>query len=176
MVLSSFRIPSNYFILASYMVTSMLVLTTQNLSIEATPNETNAIRLNGPIISLQFSDDGSASWIVSGRWRVDLTYDINGIIPQSVKNLSASLTMISADGLVTKRYTLSDFKVDNISYDNQTHVSITNGTLKMVVGTQSIDSIRASLKLFERNMITITLDPSKTKDYFGDTPIYGVER
>ena len=65
MVLSSFRIPSNYFILASYMVTSMLVLTTQNLSIEATPNETNAIRLNGPIISLQFSDDGSASWIVS---------------------------------------------------------------------------------------------------------------
>ena len=84
--------------------------------------------------------------------------------------------MISADGLVTKRYTLSDFKVDNISYDNQTHVSITNGTLKMVVGTQSIDSIRASLKLFERNMITITLDPSKTKDYFGDTPIYGVER
>lgn len=154
----------------------MLVLTTQNLSIEATPNETNAIRLNGPITSLQFSDDGSASWIVSGRWRIDLTYDINGIIPQSVKNLSASLTMISADGLVTKRYTLSDFKEDNISYDKQTHEAIINGTLKMVVGTQSIDSIRASLKLFERNMITIALDPSKTKDYFGDTPIYGVER
>lgn len=131
-MLLGFRPPLSYFILALYMMASMLLLTSQNLIIEATPNETGAIRLNGPIISLQFSDDGRASWIVSGRWRVDVTYDINGIIPQSIKNLSVSLTMISADGLVTKRYALSDFNVDNISYDKQTHMATVNGTLKML--------------------------------------------
>ena len=72
--------------------------------------------------------------------------------------------MISADGLVTKRYA---------SYDNQTHLTIMNGTLKMLIGTQSVDSISTSLKLFERKIIIISLDPSKTKDYFGDTPING---
>ena len=51
-----------------------------------------------------------------------------------------------------------------------------NGTLKMLIGTQSVDSISTSLKLFERKIIINSFDPSKTKDYFGDTPIYGVER
>ncbi len=39
-----------------------------------------SIRLHGPIISLQFSDNGNASWIVSGRWRADISYDVNGVM------------------------------------------------------------------------------------------------
>jgi hypothetical protein len=85
-----------------FLLASTLVLISQTLDVEATPSERDVTRLNGRIVSLQFSDDGSASWIVLGRWRVDVNYDINGVIPQSVKNLSVSLTMISNEGLVTK--------------------------------------------------------------------------
>jgi hypothetical protein len=104
--LSSF---SSYSVIALCVMVSTFVLTSQNLDIKATPNEPDVTRLNGRIISLQFSDNGSASWIVSGKWRVDINYDINGVIPKSIMNLNVSLIMISHDGLVTKRYELSDF-------------------------------------------------------------------
>ncbi|MFI5425340.1 MAG: hypothetical protein ACHQXG_11180 [Nitrososphaerales archaeon] len=77
-------------------------MTSRILPINATPTETSTTKLHGLIISLQFSDNGSASWIVSSRWRVDINYDINGVVPQSIKNLNVSVGMISADGLVTK--------------------------------------------------------------------------
>jgi hypothetical protein len=51
-----------------------------------------------------------------------------------------------------------------------------NGTLKMSTGSQSVDNVSGSIKLFERSIIIISLDPSKTKNYFGDTPIYGIDR
>ena len=73
-------------------------------------------------------------------------------------------------------YELSDFKVGNISYDKQTHMCTVNGTLKMCTGSQSVDNVSGSIKLFERSIIIISLDPSKTKNYFGDTPIYGIDR
>ncbi len=169
--LSSF---SSYSVLALCVMVSTFVLTSQNLDIKATPNEPDVTRLDGRIISLQFSDNGSASWIVSGKWRVDINYDINGVLPKSIMNLNVSLIMISHDGLVTKRYELSDFKVGNISYDKQTHLCTMNGTLKMSTGSQSVDIMIGSLKLFERKIITISLDPSKTMTYFGVTPIYGI--
>ena len=50
-----------------------------------------------------------------------------------------------------------------------------NGTLKMSTGSQSVDIMSGS-KLIERKIITISLDPSKTKTYFGVTPIYGIVR
>ena len=123
------------------MVVTTVILTSRILPINATsPTETSPTKLHGLIISLQFSDNGSASWIVSGRWRVDINYDINGVVPQSIKNLNVSFVgMISADGLVTKKYSLSDFKESTASYDKQTHMATINGTLRILMGTQAID-------------------------------------
>ncbi len=165
-MLLGFRPPWSYSALALCVMVSTFVLTSQNLDIKATPNEPDVTRLNGRIISLQFSDNGNASWIVSGKWRVDINYDINGVTPKSIMNLNVSLIMISNDGLVTKRYELSDFKVGNISYDKQTHLCTVNGTLKMSTGSQSVDIMTGSLRLFGRKIITISLNPSKTKTYF----------
>ncbi len=175
-MISDMRPLTRYFIIALFVVTTTLVLTSKTLPIKATPTETSPTKLHGLIISLQFSDNGSASWIVSGRWRVDINYDINGVVPQSIKNLNVSLSMISADGLVTKKYALSDFKESTASYDKQTHMATVNGTLRILMGSQAMDNVRTSLKFFERNIITIRLDPSKTNNDFGDTPIYGVKR
>lgn len=84
--------------------------------------------------------------------------------------------MISDDGLVTQRYALSNFKVGNISYEELTHLCTVNGILKMSGGSQSVYNVSGSIKVFERSIIIISLDPSKTKNYFGDTPIYGINR
>ena len=139
-------------------------------------NSTQSLRLKGPINSLQYSSDGNVLWIVSGRWRMDADFDNTGIIPMTVKNFNVTLAVVPADGSNTQRYQLSNFKQDSISYDNKTKTSSIKGKLTMISDDQSIKDIAVLLKLINKNILTITLDSSKTREQLGETPIYGIER
>ena len=142
----------------------------------AASNNTQSLRLNGPINSLQYSSDGNVLWIVSGRWRMDAAFDNASITPMTVKNFNVSLVVVPPDGSNNERYQLSDFKQDSISYDNKTKTSSIKGKLTMNTDDQSIKDIGALLKLINKNILTITLDSSKTRKQLGETPIYGIER
>jgi Tol biopolymer transport system component len=142
----------------------------------STSNSTQTSRLNGPISSIQFSSDGDVLWIVSGRWRMEGNFDNAGIAPMVVKGLNVSLVVVPADGSRTDRYQLSDFKQDSISYDNNTVTSSAKGKLTMTIKDQRVENIDAELKLTNKNILAITLDPAKTRDQLGETPIYGIER
>jgi hypothetical protein len=139
-------------------------------------NNTQSLRLNGPINSLQSSSDGNTLWIVSGRWRMDGDFDNTGIIPMTVKNFNVTLVVVSQDGSNTQKYQLSDFKQDSISYDNKTKTSSIKGKLTMTSEDQPIKDIPVLLKLINKNILTITLDSSKTRQQLGEPPIYGIER
>jgi hypothetical protein len=84
--------------------------------------------------------------------------------------------VVPADGSNTQKYELSDFKQDLISYDNKTKTSSIKGKLTMKSEAQQIENIGVVLKLINKNIFTITLDPTKTRDQLGETPIYGIER
>ena len=142
----------------------------------AASNNTQSLRMNGPINSLQYSSDGNVSWIVSGRWRMDAAFDNVGNTPTTVKNFNVSLVAVPPDGSNTQRYQLSDFKQDLISYDNKTKTSSIKGKLTMTTDDQSIKDIEVILKLINKNIFSITLDSSKTRELLGETPIYGIER
>jgi hypothetical protein len=137
---------------------------------------TSQVRQSGPIVSLQFSSDGSPLWIVSGRWKIDVNYDPTGVIPLSIRNLNVSLVIVSIDGSTTHRYKLLELKQNSLSYDNATNTSNLNGTLKLALEGKSIDNVDTSLKFINRKILVIGLDTSKTKSYLGETQIYGVER
>src|SRR6266487_1197653 len=139
-------------------------------------NNTESLRLNGPINSLQYSSDGNVLWIVSGRWRMDAAFDNTGIIPMTVKNFNVTLVVVPADGSDTQKYKLSEFKEDIVSYDNKTKTSSIKGKLTMTSEAQSIKDIAVLLKLINKNILTITLDSSKTREQLGEAPIYGIER
>ena len=138
-------------------------------------NSTEPLKLTGPINSLQFSSDGDVSWIVSGRWRMDANFDNAEIVPITIRGFNATLVVVPADGSKTERYQLSDFKQDLISYDNQTNTSTINGKLTME-SKAPIENIGVVLKLINKNLLAISLDPSKIRDQLGETPIYGIER
>lgn len=142
----------------------------------STSNSTQPLRLNGPISSIQFSSDGDVLWIVSGRWRMEGNFDNAEIAPTVIKGLNVSLVVVPADGSITHRYQLSDFKQDSISYDNNTITSSTKGKLTMTFKDQRVENIDAELKLINKNILAIALDPAKTRDQLGETPIYGIER
>jgi len=139
-------------------------------------NSTQAGKLNGPINSIQYSSDGNASWIVSGRWRMELNFDNSRIVPTAIKGFNSTLVVIPMDGSDTKRYELSDFKQDSQSYDNKTNTSTIKGKLTMESNPLENQSIPVEIKLINKNILTIALDPSKTRDQLGETPIYGLER
>jgi hypothetical protein len=160
----------------------LVAISSQNLTIfdeiYSTPNESGMqpTRLSGPIVSLQFSSDGTPTWIVSGRWRINVNYDATDTLPLSLSDVNVSLVMVSTDGEITERFKLSELQAAALSYDNATDTLVQNGTLKMIRGSQSIEKVDVNLKLINRKVIIISLDPSRTTNYFGSSPIYGLER
>jgi hypothetical protein len=159
-----------------FMVLTVLVLIDTIQKISSTTIDDPATEVHGRVVSLQFANDGSATWVISGTWALEIDYDINGIIPESLKSFSVSLTTISVDGLDKERYDLSEFNTSKISYDNESHISTFEGELNMVTPDKKLHIVNGSFTLFEREVVIITLDPSITRNYFGVTPIYGVER
>jgi hypothetical protein len=142
----------------------------------STVNSTQTLRLSGPINSLQYSNDADTLLIVSGRWRMDVNFDNTGINPVEIKSFNATLVVVLGDGSKTERYELTDFNQDSISNDNKTKISTIKGKLTMTSGGNPVENIEVVLKLINKNILTINLDPSKTKEQLGETPIYGVER
>jgi hypothetical protein len=139
-------------------------------------NSTQAAKLSGPINSIQYSSDGNASWIVSGRWRMEVNFDNSRVVPTAIKGFNSTLVAIPMDGSDTQRYELSDFKQDSQSYDNKTMTSTIKGKLTMKSNPLENQSTPVVIKLINKNILTIALDPSKTRDQLGETPIYGLER
>ena len=73
-------------------------------------------------------------------------------------------------------YKLSNLEQNSLSYDNATNTSTLRGTLKLALEGKSIDQLDTSLKIINKKIIVISLDSSKTNSYFGETPIYGLDR
>ncbi len=142
----------------------------------STSNLAQPLKLDGPVSSLQFSSDGSVLWIVSGRWRMDLIFDNIGVVPTQIKNFSTTLAVVPTSGFVIEWYKLSDFKEDLISYDNKTKTLSVKGKLTITSKGQDLSNIAVDLKLINKNILVITLDPARTRDQLGETPIYGIER
>jgi hypothetical protein len=169
----------NFNVLTMIFASALIVLVIDvqiltNPSIYAAPINAKTIKFSGPINSLQFSYD-NASWIVSGRWRMEMLSDSASMAPLQIKSFNASLIMTPTDGSKYERYELSDFKQDAISYDNKSNTATINGKLQISSKTP-IETTEAVLKLANKKILAITLDQSKIKDKLGATPVYGIER
>ena len=164
------------FVLLGVLVIHQLVQYQSAYSATLGSNSSNIqpLKLSGPITSVQFSKDGNAQSIVSGRWRMEVDFDKTGLIPEA-KRFNTTLVVASIDGSDTQRYELSNIKQDQASYDNKTNTLLIKG--KLTLSSKSpMDNIGVLLKLINKKILTISLDPSQVRDELGDTPIYGVER
>jgi hypothetical protein len=143
----------------------------------AGPNSTNVqnLRLSGPISSVQYSDEGSPLWLVSGRWRMQVDADKLSAIPQTVRVFNSTLVMTAIDGSNTERYQLSNIKQEQASYDNKTNTLLVKGKISLASKTP-IDNIGVELKLINKKILSLSIDPTQVRDNLGVTPIYGIER
>jgi hypothetical protein len=136
----------------------------------------------GTIASLQNDKNGKPEWIVSGFWKGSLTNLTSPMSSSSSntttnKNLptatfNAIFNMVMLNGTALHKHQISNFTLTSISMPNEKTV-VYNGTATITMKEVPVSAVPLSVRTMEDNVISIMPDPAKTKDHFGNTPIYG---
>jgi hypothetical protein len=152
------------------LLTMLLVLALGIVTISYAQKPTNLSKnsVKGALTSIQ--NDASTlkpTWVVSGVFRMD---KINTISPI----FNATFYMIKTDGTALHQHTISGFKLTRtpITSGNST---MFNGTSTITMKNGPVNNVPTSISLMDGSTIKIWLDPSKTGNHFGNTPLYGTQ-
>lgn len=132
-------------------------------------NKPNDKSLKGALTSIQNDEGGKPAWIVSGVFKID-NYSSNNKTTSPV--LNAIFYMIKIDGNSSHTHTISDFKMTGTPITNGNSTTI-NGTSTIMMKGVPFKEVPTTIKVFDKSTINIWLDPSKVKNHFGNTPLYG---
>jgi hypothetical protein len=142
----------------------------------------------GTIASVQNNNDGKPAWIVSGLWRGSLTNMTSGAAMMSSSSANNTTTtsktnlptatfntvfdMVMLNGSALHKHQISNFTLTGMSMPNE-KISVYNGTATISMKEGPVNDVPISIRTFDDNVISIWVDPSKTMNHFGNTPIYG---
>ena len=152
-----------------------------SIQAEQAINVTDIQNLNGNIISLQKNDTTNPAWILSGKWKLvqSPNIDTNKTNNTNLQNIkfNASLVMESIDGINSHRHRITDFKLSNMTFHNRDviidgTVSFTTPGSKQTLD-KDIDNIPIRIKIFNLMTIIIEMENKMIQEHFGGSPIYG---
>jgi hypothetical protein len=131
----------------------------------------------GAIASIQGSEDGNLTWILSGYWRTNIPNQLLG----SSGNLSSaglpffdsSFDMVLTNGSARHQHRITNFTMAGASLTNNNMTWVINGTSAVTMKDGPVENVPINITIMNNNVISIWLDPIKTNNHFGDTPIFG---
>jgi hypothetical protein len=141
----------------------------------------------GTIASLQNDKDGKPAWIVSGLWRGSLTNLTYGAVmmssPSSASNTTSKMNlptatfnavfnMVMLNGSALHKHQISNFTLTGMSMPDKKTV-VYNGTATITMKEGPVNDVPISVRTLSDNVISIWIDPAKTMNHFGNTPLYG---
>ena len=140
----------------------------------------------GTIASVQNDKDGKPAWIVSGLWRGSLTNMTSaGMMSSSSANntttsqknlptatFNAVFEMVMLNGSALHKHQISNFTLTSMFIPNE-KTNVSNGTATITMKEGPVNDVPISIRTFDDNVISIWVDPTKTMNHFGNTPIYG---
>jgi hypothetical protein len=103
------------------------------------------------------------------------------ILIQVPQLFNATFNMVMFDGTSPHMHTITDFKMT----DSPTKKGITttyNGTATIsfrpgfLLPVPFVTDVPISIKLMGPSAMSVWIDPTKTREHFGNTPIYGVQQ
>jgi len=141
---------------------------------------------SGTIASLQNDKDGKPAWVVSGLWRGSLTNMTSSaaMMSSSSANNTTSKTnlptatfnsvfnMVMLNGSALHKHQISNVTLTGMSMSDKKTV-VYNGTATITMKEGPVNDVPLSIKTLNDNVIGIWVDPAKTMNHFGNTPIYG---
>ena len=140
----------------------------------------------GTIASIQNDKDGKPAWVVSGLWRGSLTNMTSSaaMMSSSSANNTTSKTnlptatfnsvfnMVMLNGSALHKHQISNVTLTGMSMPDKKTV-VYNGTATITMKEGPVNDVSLSIKTLNDNVIGIWVDPVKTMNHFGNTPIYG---
>jgi hypothetical protein len=131
----------------------------------------------GTIASLQNDEKGNPTWIVSGLYKGNVSVHNetqDGAAAGSLPNatLNAKFSMVMTNGSAMHDHRIYDFKLTNMSMPNNS-TTIFNGTATITMRQGPVPNVPLSIKAMDNNAVSIWVDPTKIKNHFGNTPIFG---
>jgi hypothetical protein len=121
----------------------------------------------GTIASIQNGKDGKPEWVTSGIWDFK---SLNSNSPM----FNATFNMFMLNGNAAHKHTITDFKITGNPTTNN-NATTYNGTATVSLKAGPARDVPISIKLMGDNAVSIWIDPSKTENHFGNTPIYGAQ-
>src|ERR671931_55765 len=123
----------------------------------------------GTIASLQNNQNGNPAWIVSGYWKGGLimnksSSNINTATsnPPPTGIFSAEFSMVMLNGSAMHKHQISNFTLTIMSMPTNM-TAVYNGTATITMKEGPVHNVP----------ISIWVDPTKTDNHFGNTPIFG---
>ena len=141
---------------------------------------------SGTIASPQNDKDGKPAWVVSGLWRgslTNLTFGAAMMSSSSANNTTSKMNlptatfnavfnMVMLNGSAMHRHQMSNFTLTGMAMPDKT-TTVYNGTATITMKEGPVNGVPISVRTVNDNVISIWVDPAKTMNHFGNTPIYG---
>jgi hypothetical protein len=135
-------------------------------------------QISGTIASLQNDENGNLTWILSGNWRTNiLTQLIDIPIENSTSAdlplFDAFFDMVLTNGSARHQHRITNFTFTGASLSNNNMTLVFNGTSTVTMKDGPVENVLSNITILDNNTVSIWLDPTRTNDHFGETPIYG---
>lgn len=85
---------------------------------------------------------------------------------------NATLNMVMLNGSAYHEHTIKDFKMSGNPTKTKQATTF-NGTATVSLKKGPVTGIPISIKLMGPMAMSLSIDPTKTENHFGNTPIYG---
>jgi hypothetical protein len=163
-------------LISMMMIASGLMLFSFNLNtIMAVPAdivEREGDYLYGRSVGIVENENGEPLWIIAGTFKSNLSS--NQTQPGNNSTVfNANVEMIKPDGTAKHTHTLTNFVLADIA--NQNNATVFNGTGTISMPDTPFTDVPISIKVMNnKNLGTISIDPTKVDNHFGTKPIYGL--
>jgi hypothetical protein len=126
----------------------------------------------GPIASIQNGEDGKPAWILSGHWVTNIINKTKDSFNQTnPAKFDAWITMVMLNGSAMHKHKMSNFSLTDATTQDKNLTY--KGTITITMKDVPVTEVPVEIKVVDNHVVTISLDGAKTKNHFGNTPIYG---
>jgi hypothetical protein len=144
-------------------------------------NNSNTDHIFGTIASLQNDENGNLTWILSGNWRTNILTQLLGIPMENSSSadlplFDAFFDMVLTNGSAKHQHRITNFTLTGASLSNSNMTLVFNGTSTVAMKDGPVENVLSNITIMDNNTVSIWLDPTRTNNHFGETPIYGTVR
>jgi hypothetical protein len=162
------------FVLSAFLMATLLSSAYGFSSVMAVPPD--LIQGNyvlGHILGVQDDEQGNTTWLLFGTWKANLNNQTNSEADNSSSAFNAAIEMIKPDGTMKHTHALTNFVLTNSSNPNS-NTTVYNGTSTISMKEGPVNEVPTGIKVMNKSVLSIWLNPASVKDHFGDDVIYGI--